>query len=69
MKAVHEEDEARRAKANEEAEHALTSNTTLQPDEGVNGPARADLLVKECRRCLMDLTRMAFPDGKFPKSF
>ncbi|EDR10351.1 uncharacterized protein LACBIDRAFT_325317 [Laccaria bicolor S238N-H82] len=70
MKAVHEEDEARCVKSNEEAERALISNTTLQSDWGVNGPgARADLLAEEhcCR--LMDLSREAFPDGKVPKNF
>lgn len=42
---------------------------TLQPDEGVNSPTRADLLVKERRCRLMDFTRETFPQGKVPKSF
>ncbi|KIK07135.1 hypothetical protein K443DRAFT_88036 [Laccaria amethystina LaAM-08-1] len=69
MKAVHEEDEARRAKLNEEAERALLSKLTPQPDEGVSGPARSNLLAKERRRRLMDLTREEFPEGKVPKIF
>ncbi|KAJ6551598.1 hypothetical protein B0H19DRAFT_1378289 [Mycena capillaripes] len=85
MKAIHEEDEARRKLTPEGTQRrAALSMLALQPIQPSAAldftpvsrfianppePANVDPLRKERRRRLLELTKEAFPDGKVPDPF